>query len=181
MALIDGILVAVDGFMLVTRKADMEEGEVLTNALLPAKMLQQVKPTPKRLAKLSQDGKKSTVSYVDVMDRPVDDDPEFRFTTQDATPFPKYPGLFPGPDKKARVAISVSLLRRLLSTMPDDGILRVGVMGERDPIEFSVENMDRPISGAIMPMYVDWSQTHWRPNGLPADAGKSGQGPKGRH
>lgn len=163
----NGELAAVDGFMMVVRQADTDPNENPPHTLLPVSILKTIKVNAKRIAELSINGKCEVV-FKNENGEPVDFEPSISFKPFDRAEFPKYESLFPKEQEKTAVtAMSVGLLKRLVKCLPDDGILRFGIIntpGERksdQPIEFECTNMDRPIRGMIMPMYTDWTNFKW--------------------
>jgi len=163
----DGKLAAADGFMLVVRDADLGEGENPPETMLPTSILKTVKADSKRIANLEiNDGCK--LSYYRENLAPLDYEPVLSFKLGTDKAFPDFDQLFPKEQKKTAVtAVSVGLLKKLCSILPDDGILRLGISnpvgsGEyAQPIEFHCGKMDRPIYGLLMPMYVDWQDFKW--------------------
>ena len=158
----DGELAAANEFMFAVRDADLPPDEKDTTTLLPAAMLNTLKLTSRKQATLQLTNDKATVSFTDNAEKPLENEPEFRFSIPlPSTPFPDYKKLYGNPQKKAHIALSVSLLRSLLSMLPGDGILCLGIREPTDVVEFECSNMERPIRGAIMPMFVNWAETKW--------------------
>jgi hypothetical protein len=81
------------------------------------------------------------------------------------------PGKFPDCDKacrharrrkpSARVALSPSVLRKLLASLPSDTVaIRLYVYGQGDGVNFvATRPDDAEVRGAIMPMLVKWEDT----------------------
>jgi len=171
----DGKLAAANGFMLVCRKADTEPDDGFTGeqVLIPAKMAKQVKPTAKKPAKLTTKDEEITATYLE-RGEPID--PKLQFKADLNAEFPKYEQLFPKGKKHFQYAISISLLRQLLSCLPRDGILRLGFQphkedGTPQAMEFLITggnctdqayDFDRPIYGMLMPMYAQWDGKEWQ-------------------
>ena len=170
----DGELIAVNGFILAMRKADMQPEEKLDgDLLLPASMLKQVKPAPMKQANLTliDDSERAKITYVSALGLPLESEPEllFKLYSTKAQTFPNI--IFPSisslyrqspTEKKAHVAVDMGLLKKLLACMPNDGILRIGVSEPASPVEFECSSMERPIQALLMPMYVDWTKHNWR-------------------
>jgi hypothetical protein len=161
-----GQLAVADGFILVLREADMKpEEKEQEELLLPASMLKQVKFQPSKKPELSLADGKVKVTYSNQKGNPLEFEPEVSFKPYtESKPFPNYTELLnESPIKKtAEIAVSVGLLKRILSMMPDDGILRLGINTVSTPLEFQCEGMDRPIRGLIMPMFIDWKAYKWQ-------------------
>jgi len=157
-----GRVEAADGFMLATRDLDLQDGEEKPEALLNTKMIKQIKPARRQEAILQITDKRATVSYQDEEGKPAEFEPSISFATFDAT-FPNTDPLWTSPEKKAQIAISVLLLKKLIACLPDGGgsILRIGITEPTAPLEFECSSMDRPIRGMLMPMYVDWDGFKW--------------------
>ena len=71
--------------------------------------------------------------------------------------FPKpdtYLGLHPG--KSHRVAFDPAVLKKLLASIGDATVIRLYVKGEGEMVHFEANTEERH-HGAIMPMYVNWS------------------------
>ncbi len=163
----NGKLAASDGFALVVREVEKETSEDYPDTLLPAKILKTIKPTQNKVAELTIDSK-CQVTYKKVTGENIESEPTNAFKPSTSGTFPNYAQLFPkGQDKTAKSVLSVGLLKRVLSCLPNDGVLRIGLINTPDekassqPIEFECSNIDRPIYGMIMPMYVDWSDFKW--------------------
>ena len=158
----DGKLAAADGFMLVTRDADIVEGKHEGDTLLPASIVRTIKSSPKRQAELVIDDGTLSVSYKDGLNRPVDFDPTLQFKPYTGGTFPKYSQIFPeDTTKKAHIALDVRVLKKVLACLPDNGILRIGITEPYKPMEFECSNLDRPIRGLVMPLNVDWQEFKW--------------------
>lgn len=159
----NGKLAAVDGFMIVVREANIVEGKHEGDTLLPASIVKTIRSTPKRQAELTLDDNSASVHYKDDTDQPVEFNPSLHFQPySDSKEFPKYDVLFPQEtNKTAQIAINVGLLKRLVSCLPEDGILRMGITEPTSPLEFHCSQLDRPIYGLLMPMYVDWQDFKW--------------------
>lgn len=162
----NGNLVAADGFILAVRPADSPPD---ATALLPASMLKTIKVSPKKQAELDIVGDEVHVTYKDGVGKSLEHEPtmSFKSVTSDS-PYPDYQKLFNVPtEKTAQIAMSVSVLKKMLSCMPDYGILRIGIVvkdgdrGSTQPVEFECSNMDRTIYVLAMPMLVDWKEHHW--------------------
>jgi len=171
----DGKLAAADGCMLICREADVERNDGFTDeqVLIPAKMAKQVKPTAKKPVKLTIKDKEITATYLKFDlegEHPID--PKLQFKADLNAEFPKYEQLFPKGKKYYQYAISISLLRQLLTCLPKDGTLKMGFGKQSsDPMEFRVGtagmndqayDYDRPIYGMLMPMFVDWDGDEWQ-------------------
>jgi len=165
----DGKLVAADGFMLVCRKADIEEGDGFAEqVLVPVKQVKNIKPTAKYPAKMTIKGKKITATYYNKLGVRID--PELQFKAGINDTFPDVAQLFPKGKKYYQYALGIGLLRKFLSCLPKDGILRLGFMESSfSPMEFCVSgkvpkdyDCKRPIYGMIMPMFVNWEGDEWQ-------------------
>ena len=168
----DGKLVVANGFMLVCRKADVEPDDGFTNeqVLIPAKMAKQIEPTAKKLAQLTIKDKEITATYFSESGLPID--PKLQFKADMNTEFPKWEQLFPKGKKHHQCAISIKLLRQLLSCLPKEGVLRMGFgKGIKDSVEFLVSSAgftdqsydeERPIYGCLMPILVQWQGDEWQ-------------------
>ena len=159
----DGKLAAANGFMLVCRKANTEKGDGFDSAvMIPAKMAKVIKPSAKKLAKMTIKDKKITTTYYDGLG--VEVDPKLVFNAGLTDKFPEYQQVFPKGKKYHQYAVSIDLLRTLLPCLPKDGILKLGFMeSASSPMEFRVDGLtpadydcERPIYGMLMPMFVRW-------------------------
>ena len=157
-----GKVEAADGFMLAVRDLDLQVGEEKPEALLNTRMIKQIKPGKRQEAILSIADGKAKVDYLkdNGTGEPAEFAPSISFGTFKAI-FPKTDQLWLAGEKKAQIAVSAGLLKKLLATMPDGGILRIGITEPSAPLEFECSNMDRPIRGMIMPMFVDWEKHKW--------------------
>jgi len=181
-AIRSGELVAANGFLLVTRKADLDEGEQVPDAMIPASIFGSVsapvtvKPRkgkilpapPKKTPNLEISDKQGILTYQDRKGEKLENEPEVHFKLGLGLSFPNHQQLFPKGAKVFQIAVSVAMLQKVLSTMPPNGILRMGftanLAGERPtpaPIEFSCDFGERPIEAVLMPMFVDWSDFKW--------------------
>lgn len=160
----DGKLVAADGYMLIVRDAEIIEGERDSEILLPGSIIKTIRTTPKRQAELVCEDANLSVSYKNEVDLPIDYDPTltFKHCNTDTSKYPDYLPLFPKDTaKKAHIALGVGLLKRLISCLPEDGFLRMGITDDTSPLEFECVNPGRPIRGMIMPMGIDWEGFEW--------------------
>lgn len=159
LSLKDGELVGADGFLLVKRQAVLDDGEKDIKALLPASMIKQIKPKADQQANLTIESGQATVDYQSMTEY----EPKFIFKLVEGD-YPAYDKIFESAkkEKKGVIALSVTLLKKLLKTMPDNGILRLGITEVLDPVEFNCDVDYRPITGLIMPMDVDWSDFKWQ-------------------
>ena len=153
----NGVLATTDGFILLKREADREgEGDVL----LPAQIFKTIKTSEDNQAEL-ESGELINISYKNKMGRPKEYEPTLTFKSATGE-YPKYEALFPeDTTKTAQIAVNVGKLKRVLSCMPDEGMLRIGITKPDQPVEFECGNMNRPIRGMLMPMYVDWESFQW--------------------
>ena len=165
----DGTLAATNGFMLVCRKADIEDGDGFDGeVLIPAKMVKNIKSTPKKPAKMTVKDKAITATYYDKSGMEVD--PKLQFKADLDATFPDASQLFPKGKKHYQCALGIGLLRQLLACLPKDGTLRLGFLeGGGMPMEFKVSgnvpadyDSDRPIYGMILPMFVQWDGDEWQ-------------------
>jgi len=165
-----GILEAADGFMLTRREADVTPEEKEITTLLPATILGTIKSSPKKQVVLTVVADELQVQYQNENGEPIDFNPTLSFHPGDTTKaYPKLTQLFPkDTTKKAHIAIGVGLLKRLLACLPDEGHLRIGITEIDKPLEFECSNMDRPIRGLVMPMFVDWQDFKWHREPEPA-------------
>ncbi len=184
-AIRSGELVAANGFLLVTRKADLDEGEQVPDAMIPASIFGSVsapvtvKPRkgkilpapPKKTPNLEISDKQGILTYQDRKGEKLENEPEVHFKLGLGLSFPNHQQLFPKGDKVFQIAVSVAMLQKVLSTMPPNGTLRIGFTTEYPateggrptpaPIEFSCDFGERPIEAVLMPMFVDWSDFKW--------------------
>ncbi len=157
-----GRIEAADGFMLAVRDLDLGKDEAKPETLLPIKMLKQIKTSEKQQAIMAVIDGKATITYRDDKGKPVDFEPSLSFKTfGDGKNFPNTDQLWVNTEKKAYIAVNVDLLKKLVACLPNSGILRLGITDPKEPLEFDCSNMDRPIRGMIMPMYVEWSGHEW--------------------
>ena len=158
-----GRLEAADGFILAFREADVSPEEKEITTLLPAGILRTIKSTPKKQAILTVGTEELQIQYQNDAGEPIDYNPTLSFQPGDTTKtYPELKQLFPkDTTKKAHIALSVSLLKKLLTCLPDEGYLRIGITEIDKPLEFECSNMDRPIRGMVMPMFVDWEDFKW--------------------
>lgn len=159
-----GRFVVVDGYMIIIRHADREVSDGDHRALIPAKILKSVKADNlnRPTLQIADDGH-ICIAYNDRLYRPQKHSPQLVFEAFGDGEYPKYTELIPKDNgkKKAQVCLNVGLLKRLLSVMPDDGHLRLGIDEPSHPVEFQIENTDRPFHGVIMPVFVDWDSHQW--------------------
>jgi len=160
----DGRLSVADGFLIITREADITEEEKGIETLIPAKIFREVKVSPHQITHLAITPDTLTVTHQKA-EKPIPFNPTLSFQPYDAGTG-KYPSLnlyitSQHTEKQAQIAVNVGLLKRILSCMPNDGILRLGITGEAVPLEFECGRMDRPIRGLLMPMFVDWESFKW--------------------
>jgi hypothetical protein len=159
----NGELSATNGFILITREAlDASPEEKERELLLPATVLRKFKTRTTRT--------KSTIFLSLLEDEAIITTPgieESKFKLPTGT-FPKYDKLFNDEPirKLAQTAVIVGKLKQILSTMPNDGILRIGVSETTSPIEFECSAtiytpIERPIRGMVMPIFVDWTEFKW--------------------
>lgn len=150
---------ASDGFLLVMREASNPNS---MDTMIPAKILKTIKTTEKKVANLTIDNR-CQVTYTDAAGKEIESEPTVSFKPAAGT-FPNTKTIMPkGQEKKATVALSVGLLKKMLSCLPNDGTLRIGLNGTTDPVEFHCGGfIDRPIYGAIMPMYIEWKGFKWQ-------------------
>jgi hypothetical protein len=159
-----GRIEVADGVMLATRDIDLQEGEDNPETLIPTKMIKGVKAGKKQQALLAVNDSQAVVTYQDKKGQAVDFEPTLSFKTYgDGKSYPNIDALYESikTEKKAHIAVGVSVLKKLLATLPDSGILRLGVTEPAEPLEFDCSNMDRPIRGLLMPMFVDWNDFKW--------------------
>jgi len=70
-------------------------------------------------------------------------------------------------ETKAVVALSLPLLRKMLKSLPDKGILRLKIAEVSQPVEFQAMDDDgRIATGLIMPMYTQWDTIEWKSDKL---------------
>ena len=157
-----GRVEAIDGFMLAVRELDLQDGEEKPEALLNTRMIKQIKPAKRQEAILELTDKRATVRYQDEEGKPAEFEPAVSFAVfGDGKSFPNTDQLWPTVEKKAQIAVSVDLLKRLLAALPANGFLRIGITEPTEPLEFECSNMDRPIRGMLMPMFVSWKEHQW--------------------
>jgi hypothetical protein len=164
----NGRLVAADGFMLVTKKADLQEGEKLgqdEEVLIPARMLEYLKPGRGDHVELELEESGSLYAVIR-NDNGDAKDPSYHFLPGrggDAKKYPDYENItLPRGEKQAVVAVGAKLLRKFLSCLPDDGVLRIGIIDSRSPVEFSIADGSGGLyRGVIMPMFTQWDEVRW--------------------
>lgn len=160
-----GRLIAADGFMLVGRQADLNREERLAkeeSVLLPARILRLIKPQRKETIELEL-GEDNTVK-VTIKEGGRVKDPTLSFSLpQDIGSFPIFDNAIPVSDKLAHTAIDLKKLRKFLASLPDEGILRLGIGEPSDIIEGYVWGIGdgQPTRAFIMPMYVPWEDHKW--------------------
>ena len=165
MHLTKGRIEVADGFIILTRELDLEEGEEKPETLLPARMVKGIESGQKQQALLKTDGEKAVVTYQDEVGRAVEFEPALSFKTSgDGKSFPDISQHFDrcGTKKKAHIAVNVGLLKKMLACLPDTGHLRLGITELDKPLEFECSNMDRPIRSMLMPMIIDWEGFKWK-------------------
>lgn len=170
----NGKLAAADGFMLVVRNAGLAEGENPPETMLPSTILKTIKPCHsvkvgriirKVSAELSINGR-CEVTYKTDTGEPVEYETSMSFKPGNPGTFPNYDQLFPKvQEKTAVIALSAKLLKQLVKCLPDDGIVRLGIINPTSPLEFHCtdpfSDSDRPIYGLLMPIVVDWKEFKW--------------------
>ena len=159
-----GRLVAADGFILVMKQVS-EEGETLgqeQDVLLPTAMLNLLKPGKHETAEVVL-GEDNTLRAVVRELGGRKKDPEFVFNRVDRdVHFPKYEANVPRNEKVGCVALDIKLLKKLLSSLPGEGILRIGVAQPNEAVEFCInDEQERPIRAFQMPMFVPWEGSQW--------------------
>ena len=153
----DGYFVASNGFLLVCCPVDKEPGESVPNALLPASIWKTCAPPKDCAGEFTIQHGHGTVTHKSA-DEEVLETIEFPV---EETDYPDYQKMFGSPQKTSCIAIDIKLLKTLLSALPPEGVLKLGITGSTEAIEFMVSEDDRPISGIIMPMHVDWASHRW--------------------
>lgn len=127
-------------------------------------MLKTIKLRDKQQAELSvtTDGN-IEVRYQYSNGKPAEFEPTLRFKPDPIKEaYPDIRKLFPEDiTKTTQIAINVKLLRKLLTCLPNDGILYLGITAPDQSLEFEVSNMKRPIRGLIMPIRADWAHFKW--------------------
>ncbi len=159
-----GRIEVADGFMLATRDLEFEKDEDKPETLLPAKMIKGVKAGIKQQTILKTDNKIANITYQDETGLPIDFEPSYSFKAYgDGKSYPNIDALFQPikTEKTAYIAVGVGILKKLLSCMPNGGILRIGITEPTAPLEYECSNMDRPIRGLLMPMFIDWEDFKW--------------------
>lgn len=163
----DGKLIAADGFLLVGREADLDENEPMAwkpEVLLAPAMLKTAR------TKNKTDMGEVTLELDDTLKVTVKDarglikDPLYTFRRpSEVGTFPSYNKAVVVAEKKAHVAVSLKNLRKLLSCLPEEGMVRIGVGTPSEPVEFHVGKPedDRPIRAFLMPMFVPWDEHKW--------------------
>ena len=164
-----GNLIAADGYILAIRQADLAPNEKDTTAFLPTVALKAIHTSKQQQAELTIDTERAKVTFKNAEGKALEHDPVISFQPYkpSAGTFPSYESLYSDARKSAHVCVSVSVLKKVLACLPNDGTLRLGILNTEgkdvslQPIEFECSNMDRPIRGLIMPMYLDWQDFHW--------------------
>ncbi len=161
-----GRIEVASGALLALRDLELSENEAPPEALLPVKAVKQIKTTQAQRTLLIVEEDIAKIIYQTRQGGTIEFEPTFSFKTFKQGTFPDIASLIQKVPtvKRVQTAISVNLLKKLVSILPDDGILRIGITEPEKEIEFSCEIMDRPIRGLIMPMYVAWGKfSWWRP------------------
>jgi DNA polymerase III sliding clamp (beta) subunit (PCNA family) len=174
LSLRNGQLTAADGFLLVTRKADTDDDEDTKDILLPKDTLKVLgsQITERGNIELTFEEENKVRAIIRPNSFGIPKNFILRFQTEQSGPFPHYEELLNNSptQKKAQVAIQISKLKQILSTMPNDGIVKIGINEPSQPIELQCndEHSDRPITAMIMPMFIHWSDFKWyRPTPQP--------------
>jgi len=167
-----GKLAVADGFLLVVKDADFEEGDGLAEeeeVLLPPDMLSFLKPGKSEHVRVKMespfDDISATISATIIGANNLPKDPTLHFfpgRVGEHT-FPKYEQVIGSPGKKAVTAVDVNLLRKLLKCLPERGTLKIRVGEMTQPIEFCFTNaLDRSdIRAFVMPMFVNVGEQMW--------------------
>lgn len=156
----DGKLITADGFMLVMRDANCDNNE--QEVLIPAKIINSLKVNSNRIADINADKDTIEVNFIDNKGNIKPDEYTATYKTYATGVFPDVEALYKNTNKKAEIALNVSLLKRLLSCLPNSGTLRLKISELTNPVEFNCYVGDeRPIYGLLMPMYVEWDDFKW--------------------
>ena len=77
--------------------------------------------------------------------------------------FPQYENLFMMSPLIAQIAFSPAVIKSLLKTLPDEGVLSLRISSVDKPVEFQCSDPDGdiPIRGLINPMDISWIHTKW--------------------
>lgn len=166
--------VVADGFMLVIKKLQLHEmsfevaaDDGINSVVIPSDALkackgeeitlqtiEAMKPPIGGLMASEQPGTKVVVR-MDGADFSVEAD------SIEGT-YPDYKHLLSSPFV-GQIAISTKLIKKVLRTLPDDGMLQLRFSEPDKPIEFQCSDTDGdlPIRGLIMPMSISWLHTQW--------------------
>jgi hypothetical protein len=159
--LMDGNLMATDGFMLVTRKAHIvpEEGEQI-DALIPASLIKTIQ-TKSKNAELKIGGGRVTTSLCN--DAGVNVEISAK-TGGNITQYPRVADMWPTERPTTKIAFDIALFKKLLSALPNQGALCLGLHEKHQVVEFVCTNNpgeNRDFNGMIMPMYMEWDRMEW--------------------
>ena len=163
----EGELCAADGFVMIIREANTdnpEEKDLL--ALLPKEMLKSIAKHCKGANEVRSTFTNKS-AHCQVFTRlGIPKEPIMEFGLMQGT-FPAYKEIANmSQEKKAVTALSVSNLKKVLSAMPNSGIVRIGVGEPTQPVELECSDPEsdnpRPIRAIIMPMFVTWRDFQWK-------------------
>lgn len=169
-----GELAVADGFLLVRREGDFTPDDTLrdTEVGLPASILKTVRMGERESAEvvLSEDKTRFTLTVQDEKGKAKE--PVLTFSALRDV-YPAFEHIAPSALKKAEVAVDIKLLRKLLSCLPDDGYLRMGLGEKSEPVEFyitswSVSAKERPYRALLMPIFCSWDEHKWLKDLKPA-------------
>jgi len=143
----NGEIVVVDGYMLARKSIETEgEGEILVEA---ADILKAKKVGGRELEKILINADEKTITD---KDGKVD----ASFEPLQAN-YPDLEQIYPTSERKASIALSSSLLVKLLKVVGMNTTIKLRVRGTTDPVEFVAGN----VSGLIMPMRIPEEDEHW--------------------
>ncbi len=157
----NGQLVACDGFTLAKRKADTTSiQETTRELLLPSSILKQIKLDSNKQAMLVLPEEESTEFNITITRYGIPIEPRLIFNSQNIGTFPNYSHLIEGGlPKKAQVAISVSALKNILSMLPNDGVLQIGINEPTQAVEFYCKGgrLERDTQVFAMPLFTEFT------------------------
>jgi hypothetical protein len=106
-------------------------------------------------------GKTVSIGYVNARMLELADEPRI-IMKQGEGNYPAVDQVYPkSTDKKAQVALSIPLLRKLLTCLPDTGTVVIGLNEPHEAVEFCTRWDDSPTHGLIMPMFMELGSFTW--------------------
>lgn len=159
----NGKLIAANGFILIAREADItSEEKTEEEFLMPTSVLKIAKPKNNKAEVSFAKGIIKFTYKEGELNKPIQYEPEIYAKTEIGK-FPNYLSIIneSSTKKKAQILLSIRELKKVLSTMPDDGHIALGIESTTAPIEFECTSMKRPVRGLLMPIFTDWDDFKW--------------------